>query len=1349
MSADERSRHLRSTPSVLPTEDRTRHLRSTRSLSEKGALQFKERCGHFQSRLTAIELNIDEICHSISLADQTPTSLQTLEFQLTKKFADYQVLNSNFSSFLERNRVLPDDNLVQSQEFCLNSVRSKVDFSLDFLKKYTVLYDERIDSITRNTVVPESAQFGGPVRVDSVPIDTFKPEIPQSKSKFAFPDSNSVPMKATSHSKSLSKHSFLSDSALKNAKRLAAAKASLKYAEEEASIIKQQAILNASKLILNAKREMDEAKELDNLSKADDDMCDIEHDMVDINFQTACYVNDMNSRMQNDLQKYEPICPPVFNCNNLNPIEDMNNRIPNDMKRFETTCPPVFNRTEPFNVFANEFNPVAVDNRNPVSTHPEGIVEPKISVAGNPGYISNASYDEFARIFTKKELFSKVIRFDETPENYRVWKASFFNMVRELRLSDDEQLELLILWLGETKSARQARNIRNACLSQPVKALDKIWNRLDDRFSSPEIIESSIKKKLAKFPKIGRDWSKLYDLVDLLSEVECLKTDPIYSDMLSYFDSSVGVNAILLKLPQNLQDRWISDASNHKRLTGCVFPKFSYFVAFIERMAKIKNDPCFQFNNDHSYVSDDVVRPGRSKLQVNCQKTDISERKNEDNSSTCPFHDNARHELKECRIFLNKPFSERFQFLKSNGYCFKCCSSKKHIKDTCKEKIKCNVCSRTDHSTALHRDMAEKSNNSKSSEGIPVKIAKTEINGSFVPGNSCAKIVKVKIYSPDDPSQTRFAYAMIDDQSSHTLALSSFFDYFNLFGNIRHYTLFSCSGKSSVTGRNAKNFVLESLDGDTKFNIPNILECDHIPQNRQEIPSPEFASRFDHLKKICDVIPPIDDEIAIEMILGRDIIDVHVVLEQIVGHEQGMPLAQKLPLGWVIVGGWCCGDIHYQSVEVNKINILPSGRPTTFEICQNKFEVVDSVDPCFTESLHDDLFAFSIQEQAFMEIMRDGFRLTEFGKWSAPLPFKLERGTLGNNRELAMKRAISFDRSLKYDEKKSKLVFEFMHKLFENGHAESIPSDDVCNEVWYLPIFSVSSPKKPDAVRIVFDSSAKFQGICLNDVLLKGPSLYNSLLGILLRFRREAIAITGDIEQMFFNFHVHDVHRNFLRFIWHENNDLKGPLIDYRMTVHVFGNSPSPAVSTYGLRKAVENASKDVKNFVEKDFYVDDALTSVYEVEDALNLIKSTQKTLRENGKIRFHKICSNSRKVLESLEPSELAKSICNLDLGSDFLPDQRSLGLVWDLERDLLKFNVSKELRPYTKRGLLSVINSIYDPIGFLSPVVLQGKMIMKSVLSISKISSWDDPLPVDSYDSWQKWVSSLVHLENIHFH
>jgi hypothetical protein len=148
----------------------------------------------------------------------------------------------------------------------------------------------------------------------------------------------------------------------------------------------------------------------------------------------------------------------------------------------------------------------------------------------------------------------------------------------------------------------------------------------------------------------------------------------------------------------------------------------------------------------------------------------------------------------------------------------------------------------------------------------------------------------------------------------------------------------------------------------------------------------------------------------------------------------------------------------------------------------------------------------------------------------------------------------------------------FMGKILDNNHAEVAPPLQENEERWYLPLFGVYHPKKPEQVRGVFDSSAKFNGVSLNNVLLTGPDLSNSLLGVLVRFRREMIAVTADVQHMFHCFIVREDHRNYLRFLWYKDNDLEKELIEYRMRVHVFGNCPSPAVATLGLRKTAQAA---------------------------------------------------------------------------------------------------------------------------------------------------------------------------------
>lgn len=90
-----------------------------------------------------------------------------------------------------------------------------------------------------------------------------------------------------------------------------------------------------------------------------------------------------------------------------------------------------------------------------------------------------------------------------------------------------------------------------------------------------------------------------------------------------------------------------------------------------------------------------------------------------------------------------------------------------------------------------------------------------------------------------------------------------------------------------------------------------------------------------------------------------------------------------------------------------------------------------------------------------------------------------------------------------------------MGKIIKNHHAEVTPPLRNDEECWYLPTLGVYHPQKPGQLRVVFDSSAQFSNISFNDVLLTGPDLNNSFVGVLIRFRKEQVAVMADAQQMF------------------------------------------------------------------------------------------------------------------------------------------------------------------------------------------------------------------------------------------
>ncbi|KAK3086079.1 hypothetical protein FSP39_013163 [Pinctada imbricata] len=910
-------------------------------------------------------------------------------------------------------------------------------------------------------------------------------------------------------------------------------------------------------------------------------------------------------------------------------------------------------------------------------------------------------------------------------------------------------MDLLAKWLGP-ESSKYAVSIRAANSSFPHRGVARLWERLEERYGSPELVEASLKAKLESLPKLRPEDNKmLYDLSDIVAEIIGCKENPKYATLLSYFDSSSGIIPIINKLPRNLQEKWTTQASNYKKKHQTAYPPLSFLGEFLQEMSRIRNDPGFQYESRQPRIQKGPCDAKQRIQHIGANKTDT---KPQDLPVKCTIHVNGgnTHLLKDCRTFKSKKLADKKKILKDNKVCFRCCNSH-HMARDCKVEIKCDSCDSKDHVAALHSDPQKEQGGER--EGVKTNCL--QICGDHFGGKSCAKTVLVRIYPQGEREKALDAYAIIDDQSNRSLAKSEFFNLMNIDSDPFPYIITSCAGSVTAYGRKAEGFVIESWDATETLKLPVLTECDNVPSVREEIPTPEIAKHFSHLMDIAAFIPPLQEHVPVLLLLGRDVLEAHYVLDQRIGDRS--PYAQKLKLGWVLIGEACLNRVHTpDSIRVNKVSLTKDGRASVFPPCTNNFkvrdirtnDVNDVNDKLFVRTPNDDKSALSQEDKDFLKIMDGKFHRNEAGSWVAPLPFRSSRRTLPNNHEVALRRATILERSLQKDSVKRKHFFTFMEGILSK-HAELAPTLKTNEEHWYLPIFGVYHPKKPTKLRVVFDSSAKFNDVSLNDILLCGPDLTNNLMGVLLRFRKGQIAITADIEQMFFGFIVSEEHRNFLRFLWHRNNDPTMELVEYRMLKHVFGNSPSPAVATYGLRKAIDilpNVREDVKYFVNNNFYVDDALLSTSTPQQAVDIMKRTQEALQKGGNLRLHKIASNSLEVVNSFAAADRSTDLENIDFGDmEDVPLQRSLGLFWNLQTDSFTFKVNSDDKPFTKRGVLSTLHSVFDPLGFAAPFILLGRMIFRELID-ELACGWDDLLPPEYYQRWNDWRSSLSDLPTL---
>ena len=199
------------------------------------------------------------------------------------------------------------------------------------------------------------------------------------------------------------------------------------------------------------------------------------------------------------------------------------------------------------------------------------------------------------------------------------------------------------------------------------------------------------------------------------------------------------------------------------------------------------------------------------------------------------------------------------------------------------------------------------------------------------------------------------------------------------------------------------------------------------------------------------------------------------------------------------------------------------------------------------------------------------------------------------------------------------------------------------------------------------------------------------------------------------------------------------------MLVHLFGATSSPSCAGFCLRKAASEfegsfGSSTIET-IRKNFYVDDCLKSVPSPPEAIQLAKELCELLAKRS-FRLTKFISNGREVIESVPESEHAKSVANLDLSE--LPIERALGVHWNVEIDAFTFRTIKRKNASTRRGILSDVSSMYDPLGFAAPFILPVKRLLQQLCK--EQIGWDEEIPQAMSQSWDNWLEGLPQLENI---
>ena len=665
---------------------------------------------------------------------------------------------------------------------------------------------------------------------------------------------------------------------------------------------------------------------------------------------------------------------------------------------------------------------------------------------------------------------------------------------------------------------------------------------------------------------------------------------------LEVLNHAPNMETVIQKLPSYLQAKWRDHVLNIKKAQR--LPKFTDIVEFVERAAEASNDPVFSKEALHKVEdrtksskpqSDNKGKPTYFKQKTGNFAASVNEpAKSQDRAGSskqtpakqCPLC-SKEHELDDCKNFAAKSLEERKKFLAEKSLCF-ACFGVNHRSKACKKKKTCSKCGKP-YPTAMHIDdfkTIKDTSNAHVNEQDKVGIGRVGVKQQLPslidePTIVLHAILPVKVKQRDNPNVVT-TYAFYDNGSSGCFITENLVKQLNASATTTKLQLTTMHGQSHVDSLALKNLMVTDLSDNEAIELPKTYSREQIPVEKNQIPTSKLVSRIKELHSIAKRIPDLHQDIEVGLLIGSNCPHALAPLEVIPNTTDG-PFALRLRHGWTVSGplkvssegatirtSSNCANVR--DVETVKEVVTPEAVLRMFEMDFNDHKVCNSPD-----ELH-----FSQEDIKFLERVKQGIRQVD-GHFEISLPVRKSSVVMPNNRDQAVKRAEWQRKKMLKNDKYREDYVSFVNNFISNGYAERVPvktTKEGTGQLWYVPHHAVYHPRKPDKIRVVFDCSAKFQGVSLNSELLQGPDLANSLVGVLTRFRQKPVAFTDDVELMFYQVKVPPEQRDYIRFVWWPNGDLNAPLADYCMTVHLFGAVSSPSCCNYALKTTASESEE-------------------------------------------------------------------------------------------------------------------------------------------------------------------------------
>ena len=715
-----------------------------------------------------------------------------------------------------------------------------------------------------------------------------------------------------------------------------------------------------------------------------------------------------------------------------------------------------------------------------------------------------------------------------------------------------------------------------------------------------------------------------------------------------------------------------------------------------------------------------------TSLQTKAEKAEKRKR-----TPYCIFCQSEDHFTSDCETYTGRERKERAIELKR---CIRCLAEG-HFKPACPQKKRCYKC-RGKHHTAMHEG---EPNEGEEKSGEPTKKKQKTEKDSSVKDKSkyllncniykqkyfVAIILQSAICHALNGPKNLKVRVFLDPESTHTFVTEKLIKILKLTTqNIGDLTVSGVGNMQSTQSTKSCKLSIMPLD-QSKYIPIQALSINKLPDLKQY---PEIIK--EHIK-----VPLADDhqqDLSTNILIGADYYWLFM-------KPQYIEVSPTLVLHESIFGYVLSGSIDKESSqEISLLTKADKVKPISFESQESV-----NWDQMLKNFWELEAVGISDSETSIMDQFLDNLHWNG-ERYEISLPWRDAKERLPTNFGVARARLNALVNKLNQKPELLKRYAEVIKEQLSEGIIEKLNEDEISKSQHFIPHRCVVDDKrKTTKLRIVYDASCKNTktSLSLNDCLYCGPCLLPELVKILMRMRLSPILVVSDIESAFHKIGIDKKDQSYLTFLWYDDPVHKSGLVVYQFTRVMFGLICSPFLLNATVKYHLENISNQYPSLtnilakVRGNLYVDDMVIGCNTHKEAKEIYKTATFAMSK-GDFNLRKWSSNDQKLINNISQIDKHEKAVNDDHVI------KVLGIPWDRTSDTLSLNLQEVIETvqsitvWTKRNILKCTNKIFDPLGLISPLVVQAKVILQSIAH----KKWDEEIDNQTSGEFIDWSIAL---------